>query len=78
MYILSGIQSSKILWGFLWNDCVQELWRETQAKASYSGLPAISLMYSEGSFSAAKHQRLLREGMRTAPVKAVAEAVYSA
>ena len=31
-YILSGIRSSKILWGFLLNDCVQELWRETQAK----------------------------------------------
>ena len=35
-------------------------------------LTAIGLMYSEGNFSAAKHQRLLREGVRTAPVKAVA------
>ena len=38
-------------------------------RSSYSGLPVISLMYREGNFSAAKHQRLLREGMRTAPVK---------
>ena len=40
-------------------------------RSSYSGLPAINLMYSEGNFSAAKHQRLLREGVCTAPVKAV-------
>ena len=41
-------------------------------RSGYSGLRAISLMYSEGNFSAAKHQRLLREGVHTAPVKAVA------
>ena len=40
-------------------------------RSGYSGLPAISLMYSEENFSAAKHH-LLREGVRTAPVKAVA------
>ena len=40
-------------------------------RSGYSGLPAISLMCSEGNFSAAKHH-LLREGVRTVPVKAVA------
>ena len=35
-YVFSVGYRSKNMWGFLWNCCVQELWRETWAKNQYA------------------------------------------